>query len=92
MWLADSTWELAADIPHVLDLTNPGLPVQKDIAEVFAECEVDGALRECMAIIEKIRRPCHPGHGTDHLAAAETSPGQAREMLIRSVYASLRFC
>src|SRR5258705_4640109 len=40
VWLADSAFELAADIPHVLDLTNPGLPVQKDIAEAFADTKL----------------------------------------------------
>jgi len=35
VWLADSARELATDIPHVLDLSDPGLPVQKDIAEAF---------------------------------------------------------
>ncbi len=37
VWLADSARELAIDIPHVLDLTSPALPVQKDIADVFAD-------------------------------------------------------
>jgi hypothetical protein len=37
VWLADSGKPLEGDIPHVLDLTDPGLPVQRDIAEAFAE-------------------------------------------------------
>jgi Lhr-like helicase len=37
VWLADSARELANDIPHVLDLTEPALPVQKDIADVFVD-------------------------------------------------------
>jgi len=37
VWLAESGKELAADIPHVLDLTSEGLPVQKEIAEALAD-------------------------------------------------------
>jgi Lhr-like helicase len=48
VWLADSAWELAADIPHVLDLTNPGLPVQKDIAEVFADAKLTARSAQSM--------------------------------------------
>ena len=37
MWLAESAQELAHDIPHVLDLSDAALPVQKDIANAFAD-------------------------------------------------------
>lgn len=37
VWLADSGKPLEGDIPHVLDLTTPGLPVQSDISEAFAD-------------------------------------------------------
>jgi hypothetical protein len=37
VWLAESGRPLEGDIPHVLDLTNPALPVQRDIAEAFAD-------------------------------------------------------
>lgn len=37
VWLAESGQALQDDIPHVLDLGNTTLPVQKDIAEVFAD-------------------------------------------------------
>jgi Domain of unknown function (DUF1998) len=37
VWLADSARELANDIPHVLDLTKSALPVQEEIADVFAD-------------------------------------------------------
>ena len=37
VWLADSGKALEGEIPHVLDLTDPGLPVQRDIAEAFAD-------------------------------------------------------
>ena len=36
IWLAESGKELAADIPHVLDLTTETLPVQEEVAEAFA--------------------------------------------------------
>lgn len=37
VWLAESAQELRPDIPHVLDLNDSTLPVQKDIATAFAE-------------------------------------------------------
>src|SRR5262249_12205556 len=37
VWLAESAQELQADIPHVLDLQNPDLPIQKDIADAFTD-------------------------------------------------------
>ncbi len=40
VWLAETQRELSADIPHVLDLTNPALPVQPEIAEAFASTEL----------------------------------------------------
>jgi hypothetical protein len=40
VWLAESGKPLEGDIPRVLDLTNPNLPVQRDIAEPFAEPEL----------------------------------------------------
>ncbi len=36
VWLAESGKQLKGDIPHVLDLTDRTLPVQRDIAEAFA--------------------------------------------------------
>jgi Helicase conserved C-terminal domain len=36
VWLAESGKELAADIPHVLDLTTEALPVQEEVAHAFA--------------------------------------------------------
>lgn len=37
VWLAESGKPLEGDIPHVLDLTDPALPVQKDIVDAFAD-------------------------------------------------------
>jgi Lhr-like helicase len=37
VWLAESAQELEADIPHVLDLKNTALPIQKDIKDTFAD-------------------------------------------------------
>ena len=55
VWLADSARELASDIPHVLDLTNPGLPVQKDIAEVFADAKLAaGSAQSMRRILDSI--------------------------------------
>ena len=35
VWLAESGKELAADIPHVLDLAQESLPIQEDVAAAF---------------------------------------------------------
>jgi Lhr-like helicase len=51
VWLADSTQELRADIPHVLDLTNPGLPVQKDTKEAFADADLTARAAQSMCRI-----------------------------------------
>jgi Lhr-like helicase len=40
VWLAESAHELAPDIPHVLDLTQESLPVQKEIADALADEKV----------------------------------------------------
>jgi hypothetical protein len=40
VWLADSARPLEADIPHVLDLKKPGLAVQQEISDVFADPEL----------------------------------------------------
>jgi hypothetical protein len=40
VWLAESGKELAYEIPRVLELPDPALPVQKDIADVFADPEL----------------------------------------------------
>jgi Lhr-like helicase len=40
VWLADSARALEADIPHVLDLSKPGLPVQWEIMDGFADPEL----------------------------------------------------
>jgi hypothetical protein len=37
VWLPESGQELAPDIPHVLDLNEAALPVQKDIASALAD-------------------------------------------------------
>lgn len=36
VWIAEAGQELSPDIPHVLDLSKPGLPVNQDIAKNFA--------------------------------------------------------
>lgn len=40
VWLAESKHELESDIPHVLDLHDPALPLQSDIARVFSAVEL----------------------------------------------------
>ena len=40
VWLAESAMELQPDIPHVLDLSDAALSVQKDIADAFADAKL----------------------------------------------------
>jgi Lhr-like helicase len=40
VWLAESARPLEGDIPHVLELGEPALPVQKEIVEAFADPEL----------------------------------------------------
>ena len=61
VWLADSAREMAIDIPHVLDLSNPALPVQKDIADVFADPELTARSAQSMRrILDSINAELTP--------------------------------
>jgi hypothetical protein len=51
VWLADSARELTNDIPHVLDLTKSALPVQQDIADVFADPKLTARSAQSMRSI-----------------------------------------
>jgi hypothetical protein len=48
VWLAESGKELANEIPRVLHLPDPALPVQKDIADVFADRQLAARSAESM--------------------------------------------
>jgi Lhr-like helicase len=48
VWLAESGKELANEIPRVLNLPDPALPVQKDIADVFAAPELTACSAQSM--------------------------------------------
>jgi Lhr-like helicase len=48
VWLAESGKPLEGEIPHVLDLANPGLPVQRDISEAFAGQELKARSAQSM--------------------------------------------
>ena len=54
VWLADSARALEADIPHVLDLTKPGLPVQQEITDVFADPELTRSAQTMRRILDSI--------------------------------------
>jgi hypothetical protein len=49
VWLAESARDLRPDIPHVLDLKTSGLPVQREIAEAFADPELTARAGSSMA-------------------------------------------
>jgi Lhr-like helicase len=75
VWLAETGKELLADIPHVLDLTNELLPVQKDIAAALSASDVAARAAKRM---EKILASID----------AELTPGAAPWAVDRSAFAS----
>ncbi|MCP1766320.1 hypothetical protein [Bradyrhizobium japonicum] len=56
VWLAESTQELQADIPHVLDLRDPALPVQKDSRErsLYEEFETAKRTAEASSVFARV--------------------------------------
>lgn len=48
VWLAEAGAELAADIPHILDLHDPGLPIRPDTAEPFRRPGLDESASAAM--------------------------------------------
>jgi Lhr-like helicase len=56
VWLAESAQELQPDIPHVLDLNDAALPVQKDIGNAFADPTLTTRAAESMRrILEGVK-------------------------------------
>jgi Lhr-like helicase len=74
VWLADSARELANDIPHVLDLTEPALPVQQEIADVFADPKLTARSAQSMRRIL-------------HSIDAELTPAEAPWAVDRQMFA-----
>src|SRR4029077_7390828 len=84
IWLAESGKELAADIPHVLDLTTEALPVQEQVAHAFAEprlaLKAAAAMRRVLDSIDTELKLAAAPWATDRKAfAAATSDAAARE-------------
>ncbi|HET6378716.1 MAG TPA: DEAD/DEAH box helicase [Methylocella sp.] len=81
VWLAESGRPLEGDIPHVLDLTDPALPVQRDIAEAFAapDLQVRSAqsMRRILDSIDAELTPTAAPWGVDRQAFADAAAERA---------------
>jgi hypothetical protein len=61
VWLAESGKQLDGEIPHVLDLKDAGLPVQKDITDAFAEPDLRArSARSMRRILDSIEAELPP--------------------------------
>jgi hypothetical protein len=81
---AESGKELAADIPHVLDLTTEALPVQEEVAHAFAAPDLKlrgaAAMRRVLDSIAAELTPAAAPWATDREAfATATADAAARE-------------
>ena len=78
VWLAESGKPLEGEIPHVLDLADPRLPVQRDIAEAFADPELTGrsaqAMRRILDSIDAELTPAAAPWAIDRQAFADGMP------------------
>ena len=97
VWLAESGKPLEGEIPHVLDLTDPLLPVQKDIAEAFADPDLKArsaqSMRRILDSIDAELTPAAAPWAIDRQAFADGIAERAAfEVLgsIRSLAAALR--
>ena len=84
VWLAESGRELAADIPHVLDLSNELLPVKREIAAAFDSADVTGraagAMERILASINPELTAATAPWAADRKAfAGSTAANAARE-------------
>jgi hypothetical protein len=79
VWLAESAQELQADIPHVLDLSDPTLPVQLDIATTFASAELTKrAAKSMRRLLEGVKDDLNSAPwASDHSAFAESAAANA---------------
>lgn len=84
IWLAESGKELAADIPHVLDLTTEALSVHEEVAHAFAIPDLkDRAAAAMLRVLDSIDAELTPvtapwAADRDAFATA-TTDGAARE-------------
>jgi Lhr-like helicase len=84
IWLAESGKELAADIPHVLDLTTQALPIQEEIAHAFAAPDLNvraaAAMRRVLDSVDAELTPAAAPWAADREAfATATADAAAKE-------------
>lgn len=88
VWLAESTQELKADIPHVLDLKNTELPIQKDIADTFADPKLTTRAATSMKrLLDSVKADLTPAAApwaADPIALAETTAAKALTSLSKA--------
>jgi Lhr-like helicase len=81
VWLAESEQELAADIPHVLDLKSTGVAVQKDITDALAEPDLTArsaiSMRRVLDSIASELDPDSAPWATDRGAFADATAAAA---------------
>jgi Lhr-like helicase len=83
VWLAESEHELQSDIPHVLELHDPALPLQADIARVFSEPGLSTraaiAMRRILDAVHTELTPEAAPWAADRTALAEATAAIALE-------------
>ena len=81
VWLAESGKALEGEIPHVLDLTDLNLTVQRDIAEAFADPDLKGrsaqSMRRILGSIDAELTPTAAPWAIDRQAFADETAERA---------------
>jgi hypothetical protein len=81
VWLAESGKPLEGEIPHVLDLTDPRLPVQREISEAFADPNLRSqsgqSMRRILDTIDAELTPAAAPWAIDRQAFADSIAGRA---------------
>ncbi len=88
VWLAETGKELSADIPHVLDLTEQALPVQKEIAAAVSHPETAARaatrMEQILASIDPELTPEAAPWAVDRAAFAAATAADAMQRFSRA--------
>lgn len=88
LWLAESAQELLPDIPHVLDLHDPELPVQKDLARAFSDGRLGSrAVVAMQRLLDAVKNDLNPETApwaADRAAFARATADNAPERLSKA--------
>jgi hypothetical protein len=82
VWHAESGHELAADIPHILDLTTSGLPVKQDVMAAFDTPDlVARSIKSMKRILDAIGSdPTQTAWAADRKALATSTAADASKL------------